>query len=134
MRGEEIRNGIDVFPVLKSGSPSGDLNAKEPLGRSKRAATLAVSETALSRIINATPIMVLPPLILLRLQKTALLTRNPRLTLPVNLALILGTSLVALPVALGVFPARQRISVNWVEPEFKEKVGDEGEVEFNRGL
>jgi sideroflexin-5 len=134
MRGEEIRNGIDVFPVPKPGTLSGDLDTKEPLGRSKRAATLAVSETALSRIINATPIMVLPPLILLRLQKTALLTRNPRLTLPVNLALILGTSLVALPVALGVFPARQCVSVSWVEPEFKEKLGDEGEVEFNRGL
>jgi len=134
MRSEEIRNGIDVFPVQKSFSSSEDSSAKEAIGRSKRAALLAVSETALSRIINATPIMVLPPLILLRLQKTQLLTKNPRLTLPVNLALILGTSLFALPIALGVFPARERVSVGWIEPVFREKLGDDGEVEFNRGL
>jgi sideroflexin-5 len=134
MRSEEIRNGIDVFPVPKLGTPTADLDEKQPLGTSKRAAILAVSETALSRVINATPIMVLPPLMLLRLQKSALLSRNPRLTLPVNLGLILGTSLVALPIALGVFPARQRVSTSWVEPEFREKLGASGEVEFNRGL
>jgi hypothetical protein len=33
-----------------------------------------------------------------------------------------------------VFPSRERVSVGWVEDEFKEKVGLEGEVEFNRGL
>lgn len=134
MRSEEIRHGIDVFPVPKSDAKYSDLDPKETLGPSKRAAVLAVSETALSRIINATPIMVLPPLVLLRLQKTMLLANNPRLTLPVNLALILGTSLFALPMALGVFPARQRVSVGWVEPEFGERLGDDGEVEFNRGL
>jgi sideroflexin-5 len=136
MRSEEIRNGIDVFPARKkstdASASSQDPNI--PLGQSKRAALLAVSETALSRIINATPIMVLPPLILLRLQRTLLLTKNPRLTVPVNLGLILGTSLFALPVALGVFPARERIDVGWVEDEFKEKVGADGAVEFNRGL
>jgi tricarboxylate carrier len=134
MRGEEMRNGIGIFPVPKPGSKSANLDSKEPLGVSKRAAMLAVSETALSRVINATPIMVIPPLILLRLQKTALLAKNPRLTLPVNLGLILGTSLVALPVALGLFPARQRVSVGWVEQEFQDKLGEDGEVEFNRGL
>lgn len=134
MRSEEIRKGIDVFPIPKPGTSSADLDSKAPLGTSKRAALLAVSETALSRIINATPIMVLPPLILLRLQKGALLTKNPRLTLPVNLGLILGTSLIALPVALGVFPARQRVSVGLIEPIFQEKLGEDGEVEFNRGL
>lgn len=136
MRSEEIRNGIDVFPARKteSDASSETQDPKVPLGQSKRAALLAVSETALSRIINATPIMVLPPLILLRLQRTNLLTKHPRLTLPVNLGLILGTSLFALPAALGVFPARERVNVGWVEAEFEEKVGANGEVEFNRGL
>jgi tricarboxylate carrier len=128
MRRSEIVNGIDVYAVGKDGEKG------EAVGRSKKAAVIAVSETALSRVINATPIMVLPPLVLLRLQKTALLTRNPRLTLPVNLGLILGTSLFALPIALGLFPSKQRIGVGWVEDEFKEKLGPDGEVEFNRGL
>ncbi|EPY52788.1 MTC tricarboxylate transporter [Schizosaccharomyces cryophilus OY26] len=46
MRGEELRQGIDVFD--KDGNS---------LGKSNRAALYAVGETALSRIINASPIM-----------------------------------------------------------------------------
>lgn len=134
MRGEEIRHGIDVFRVNTRPVNKDSEVDKIPLGQSKRAATLAVSETALSRIINATPIMVLPPLILLRLQKRDLLQRRPGLTLPVNLALILGVSIFALPAALGAFPSRQRIGVGWIEEEFREKLGSDGQVEFNRGL
>jgi tricarboxylate carrier len=135
MRSAEIRNGIDVFPARKSDQPSEESKVgDEPLGRSKRAAVIAVSETALSRVINATPIMVLPPLVLLRLQSSRLLQSNPRLTLPINLALILGTSVFALPIALGVFPAKERVAVRWLEDEFKERLGESGEVEFNRGL
>ncbi len=88
MRGEEIRRGIDVFPVLNDKEKAQkELEGSEiqSLGKSKKAATLAVAETALSRILNATPIMVLPPLILVRLQQTEWLKRRPRMTLPVNL-------------------------------------------------
>lgn len=88
MRGEEIRQGIDVFPVLseedKAKVETGELEVKS-LGKSKRAATLAVGETAISRVMNATPIMVLPPLALVRLQKTEWLKQRPRMVTPVNL-------------------------------------------------
>ena len=88
MRGEEIRRGIDVYPVL--GDEERAIKEKAgaevaSLGKSKKAATLAVGETALSRVFNATPIMVLPPLILVRLQQTEWLKRRPKMTLPVNL-------------------------------------------------
>lgn len=88
MRGEEIRRGIDVFPVLSEEEKSRREKTGEPvqsLGKSKKAATLAVGETAISRVLNATPIMVLPPLILVRLQKMEWLQTRPRLVLPVNL-------------------------------------------------
>ena len=39
------------------------------IGTSKQAAWYAVGETAASRVINATPIMVIPPLILVKLQQ-----------------------------------------------------------------
>jgi hypothetical protein len=88
MRGDEIRKGIDVFPVLteeeKYKVETGDLAVK-PLGKSKKAATLAVGETAVSRVLNSTPIMVLPPLILVRLQKTEWLKQRPKMVTPVNL-------------------------------------------------
>ena len=94
MRGEEIRKGIDVYPVLSEEEKlQQEQSGKEvqSLGKSKKAATIAVAETAVSRVLNATPIMVLPPLILVRLQRTQWLKRRPKMTLPINL----GTNLVS---------------------------------------
>ncbi|KAL4779033.1 Tricarboxylate/iron carrier [Aspergillus varians] len=127
MRGEEIRQGIDVYPVPeKEGEPV------QSLGKSKTAAKIAVGETAISRVLNATPIMVIPPLILVQLEKRKLL--KPRMVLPVNLGLILATSLFALPLALGAFPQRQAISAASLEEEFWNRGGKGGKVEFNRGM
>jgi len=140
MRGEEMRTGIDVFPVLSEadrarlaaeGRAEGDVPS---LGRSKKAATLAVAETALSRVLNSSPIMVIPPLILVRLQRTEWLKRNPRLTLPVNLGLILATSYAVLPLALAAFPQRQKVHADSLEEEFHGRGGEGGLVVFNRGI
>ena len=90
MRGEEIRQGIDVFPTLSEEEKlqkEKDGSQVQSLGKSKKAATLAVGETALSRVLNSTPVMALPPLILVRLQRTQWLKRRPGLTLPVNLGM-----------------------------------------------
>ncbi|KAJ6117307.1 hypothetical protein N7512_007032 [Penicillium capsulatum] len=138
MRGEEIRRGIDVYPVLSEEErakreQSEDAEPVQSLGKSKKAATLAVGETAISRVLNATPIMVLPPLILVRLEKTKWLQARPRMVTPVNLGLVLATSLFALPLALAAFPQRQAISGSKLEEEFH-GAGYEGMVEFNRGM
>lgn len=140
MRGEEIRRGIDVYPVLSDEERAkrellgDDVEPLESLGKSKKAATLAVGETAISRVLNATPIMVLPPLILVRLEKTQWLKSRPRMVLPVNLGLVLSTSLLALPLALAAFPQRQAISAASLEEEFRDRGGHGGMVEFNRGM
>jgi hypothetical protein len=140
MRGEEMRTGIDVFPVLSpadkkklaaEGKAESDV---ESLGRSKKAARLAVGETALSRVLNSSPIMVIPPLVLVRLQQTQWLKANPRYTLPINLGLILLTSYAALPLALAAFPQRQKLSADSLEDEFHGRGGDGGMVVFNRGI
>jgi len=73
-------------------------------------------------------------LVLVQLQKREWLKRNPRLTTPVNLGLILGMSYVALPLALAAFPQRQRISAESLEPEFRGRGGEGGMVVFNRGI
>ena len=137
MRAEEIRRGIDIFPVqTEEEKAERERSGKTvpSLGKSKKAATLAVGETALSRVLNATPIMVLPPLILVRMQKTDWLKQRPRMVLPVNLGLILTTSIFALPLALAAFPQRQAVSVKTLEEEYWEKGGKGGMVEFNRGI
>lgn len=127
MRSEEIRKGITVF----------DKNGDE-VGTSKTAAKYAVGETAASRVINATPIMVIPPLILVRLQKGFLKGKGTGIQTLTNLGLILTTSLVALPFALAVFPQYQGISVHKLESTLagkKDKDGNEIEtVYFNRGI
>ena len=137
MRGEEIRRGIDVFPVQSDAEKAErERTGKEvaSLGKSRKAATLAVGETAISRVLNATPIMVIPPLILVRLQKTQWLKQRPRMTTPINLGLILTTSIFALPLALGAFPQRQAVLASSLEDEFHHLGGEGGLVEFNRGI
>lgn len=154
MRGEEIRQGIDIFPTLseeEKAQKEKDGSQVQSLGKSKKAASLAVGETALSRVLNSTPIMVLPPLLLVRLQQTEWLKRRPRMTLPVNLGilhllpslrsstntevgLILTTSIFALPLALAAFPQRQAVSAKSLEEQFWDKGGKDGKVEFNRGI
>lgn len=136
MRGEEIRQGIDVYPALSAqekaeGKTEADLRS---LGKSKKAATIAVSETAFSRVLNSSPVMVVPALALVRLQKMNWLKNSPRLVLPVNLGLILATSLAALPFALGAFPQRESVKASNLEPEFHGKGGERGLVVFNRGI
>jgi len=137
MRGEEIRRGIDIYPVQseqekadreKSGQDVGSL------GKSKKAATLAVGETALSRVLNSTPVMVIPAIALVRLQKMDWLKQRPKLVLPTNLGLILVTSIFALPFALAAFPQRQAVSAKTLEKEYWDKGGKDGLVEFNRGI
>lgn len=154
MRGEEMRTGIDVFPAkpktktttAEQPSPAAALekapqqeddgasSSEQSLGKSKKAATLAVAETAASRVFNSSPIMVLPPLLLVRLQRGDWLRRNPRFTTPVNLGLILITSYAALPLALAAFPQRQRLRAESLEEEFHGRGGEGGLVEFNRGI
>ncbi|KIW34798.1 hypothetical protein, variant [Cladophialophora immunda] len=137
MRSEEIRRGIDIFPVQSEQEKAErEKTGKEvaSLGKSRKAAILAVGETAISRVLNATPIMVLPPLILVRLQKTEWMKSRPRMVLPVNLGLILTTSIFALPLALAAFPQRQAVSARSLEEEFWDRGGEGGLVEFNRGI
>lgn len=48
--------------------------------------------------------------------------------------LILTTSIFALPLALAAFPQRQAVSASSLEPEFWDKGGEDGKIEFNRGI
>lgn len=128
MRSEELKKGISVFD-----------DDGNKLGVSKKAALYAVGETAASRVINATPVMAVPPLILVRLQKTKFLKGKSKLfETAVNIGLIFATSLVALPFALAVFPQRRILPATALEDKFhnlKNKEGKEiSNIQFNRGI
>lgn len=140
MRRDEIRQGIDIYPVSTALDNSKSVeegmreSEVESLGKSKKAGIIAVSETALSRVFNSSPIMVIPPLILYRLQNYGWLKNNPKYTLPFNLGLILTTSIFALPLALAVFPQRQTVDASILEKEFLGENEENRKVEFNRGI
>ncbi|KAM0514105.1 hypothetical protein ACHAPE_007196 [Trichoderma viride] len=154
MRRGEIVTGIDVRPVLsdeekKKLTEEGKSEADVPsLGRSQKAAKIAVYETAASRVINNTPIMIIPAMTLYHIQFKQAWYKNllekewikarPRVAssipIGINLGLIAAVGFVALPLALAVFPQRQAISAESLEPEFHGKGGDDGKVWFNRGL
>jgi tricarboxylate carrier len=153
MRRGEIQSGIDVRPVLsaeekKKLEAEGRSERDVPsLGRSQKAAKLAVYETAASRVFNSSPIMIIPPMLMYRFEKQAWYTNlfekewvkaRPRVAgaIPItaNLVLIAATSFVVLPLALAVFPQKQEIAAERLEPEFHNKGGAGGKVWFNRGL
>lgn len=127
MRGNEIRKGISVY----------DSDGEE-VGKSKKAAVIAVGETALSRVINATPVMVIPPLILVRLQRTVLKGKPFSVQTLASLGVIAVTAFTALPFALALFPQRQAIHLNKLESELQGKKNKDGKdvelVYFNRGI
>ncbi|CCE89996.1 Fsf1p TDEL_0A06640 [Torulaspora delbrueckii] len=127
MRGNEITKGISVF----------DSNGEE-VGKSKKAAVIAVGETALSRVINATPVMVIPPLLLVRLQRSLLKGKSLGVQTAASLGVIACTAFAALPFALALFPQRQAIHLNKLESELKDKKDRDGKpielVYFNRGM
>lgn len=153
MRRGEIQTGIDVRPVLsaeekKKLEAEGKSERDVPsLGRSKKAAKLAVYETAASRVFNSSPIMILPPMVLYYFEKQAwyknMLEKQwvksrpvvaKGLPITINLLLIAGTSFAVLPLALAVFPQQQEITAESLESEFHGKGGEGGKVWFNRGL
>lgn len=155
MRGEEIRRGISVYYTKQSKKQQQtDAISKEKdglthegddvvhenvnLGTSKRAAKLAVGETALSRVINATPVMVIPPLLLLQLQKTVLKGKSMLAVTLANLGLITVTSFAVLPFALAIFPQTIHISPKVLEEQFHDLKDEDGKpiekVWFNRGM
>jgi len=128
MRGEEIRKGITVYDTVTN----------QPVGTSKTAAKYAVGETALSRVINATPIMVLPALVLVRLQKGVLKGRSNLAVAAANLGLITVTSFAALPFALAIFPQKRVRSIDDLEEHLRGVTNRNGQVVkqvwFNRGM
>ncbi|KAI9310533.1 Tricarboxylate/iron carrier [Dichotomocladium elegans] len=127
MRGKEISNGIDVFT-----------EHNECVGKSKAAGLAAVSQVAISRVLTNAPVLVVPPLVLDRIQETAFLQARPKLFLPINFGLIALTMMTALPAAIAVFPQISSLETSSMEPEFQNLTDRDGKpitrLYYNKGL
>ncbi|TPX45618.1 hypothetical protein SeMB42_g01696 [Synchytrium endobioticum] len=127
MRQKELRDGITV-----------EDEAGNPVGTSSRAGWMAISQVAVSRIATAFPAVMVPGLILSRLEKYPWFTNNPRIAIPVNLATITTSLAAALPCAVALFPQRASVPVTSLEDKFRNLKRADGtaidKLYFNRGL
>ncbi|XP_018876473.1 sideroflexin-5 isoform X7 [Gorilla gorilla gorilla] len=122
MRYGELEEGIDVL------DSDGNL-----VGSSKIAARHALLETALTRVVLPMPILVLPPIVMSMLEKTALLQARPRLLLPVQSLVCLAAFGLALPLAISLFPQMSEIETTQLEPEIAQATSSRTVV-YNKGL
>ncbi|KAG0738420.1 hypothetical protein G6F57_001000 [Rhizopus arrhizus] len=127
MRGKEIRHGIDVY--TKEG---------ECVGKSKVAGMSAVSQVAISRVLTNAPVLIIPPLLLSRIQKTEFIKARPKLVTPINFGLIALSLMTALPAAIAVFPQIGELNTSSMEKEFQDLKNKNNEpirqLYFNKGL
>eukprot|EP00658_Telonema_sp_P-2_P023419 TRINITY_DN19380_c0_g1_i7.p1 TRINITY_DN19380_c0_g1~~TRINITY_DN19380_c0_g1_i7.p1 ORF type:complete len:159 (-),score=13.30 TRINITY_DN19380_c0_g1_i7:209-658(-) len=129
MRRSELSTGIDI-----RASSDGTL-----LGTSQEAAKVAIGKTAFTRIILPVPLLVVPPVIMLGLEKSGIMKSVPRkLRMPIEVGVISLCFTFGLPLSLSAFPQYCEASVNSVESRFHHYVDRSGNkvdrIVFNRGL
>ncbi|KAJ7560127.1 hypothetical protein O6H91_04G115200 [Diphasiastrum complanatum] len=126
-RRDEFLEGIKVF----------DRNSDE-LGQSKRAGAMAVGACILGRVAAAAPVLVVPPLVMHRLEQTQMYMKRPYLKLPTLMAMIGLSIQVFVPLCFGVFRQQASVDVDILEQSFhdrKDRFGDPiTRVFFNKGL
>lgn len=128
MRLRELRVGIPVVD-----------NNGNKLGESKTAAKWGITQVVLSRILMASPGMVLPSIVMNYLDKHDILIKKyPKLNAPIQV-LLCGVCLTfATPMCCALFPQKSSISVSSLEPELREaflKLPNPPEVVYyNKGL
>lgn len=94
MRQSELKSGIDVFdPAHPSIS----------VGRSKVAAEMAVSQTAISRCMFAVPIM-FPAFILYGLERASMLPKNRGMSTALKMSLFYLKLSIAVPLGTAFYP------------------------------
>lgn len=127
MRQSEYLKGVHVY------DENGDL-----VGKSKRAGALAVASCIAGRIFAAAPILIVPPLLMRRLEAKPLLTRNPWLRVPILLGLV-GTAIqFSVPVTFGLFRQTAQVHLKYLEPELASATRKDGQrvdvVSYNKGI
>uniref|UniRef100_K3X8B4 Sidoreflexin n=1 Tax=Globisporangium ultimum (strain ATCC 200006 / CBS 805.95 / DAOM BR144) TaxID=431595 RepID=K3X8B4_GLOUD len=106
MRQSEYLKGVNIY------DENGDC-----VGKSKRCGALAVASCITGRIFAAAPILIVPPLVMRRLERKPFLTRTPWLRVPLLLGMV-GTMIqFSVPVTFGLFRQTAQLNVKYLEPE-----------------
>jgi tricarboxylate carrier len=125
MRSRELTHGITV--LTEDG---------EKVGQSTKAAQKAIAQVVISRVVMATPGMLLPPIFMARFEKGKFLTRYPFMIAPVQTALCGVLLIFATPMCCALFPQMSSISVDSLETELQAKLKARNitRVYYNKGL
>ncbi|XP_063934487.1 sideroflexin-5-like isoform X2 [Zophobas morio] len=125
MRKAELKTGIDLY------DESGKL-----YGNSRVAAAEGLWATALTRVALCLPTLLVPPVVMLALEK-GVLKRRPHWQIPVQNIVCAVSFLVGLPFAIALFPQEGSIEARKLEKEFQGlKILDKPVTRFyyNKGL
>lgn len=127
MRQREVVEGINV-----------ELSNGEIIGKSKIAAKKALAQVIPSRILMAAPSMILPALVMTRVEHKPFLSRHPMLKATITVALT-GLCLVfSTPICCALFPQRSSLPVKSLEPSLQEIIhpydSAPHHVYYNKGL
>eukprot|EP00823_Brevimastigomonas_motovehiculus_P009894 TRINITY_DN974_c0_g1_i1.p1 TRINITY_DN974_c0_g1~~TRINITY_DN974_c0_g1_i1.p1 ORF type:complete len:330 (-),score=74.37 TRINITY_DN974_c0_g1_i1:274-1263(-) len=127
MRRNELQQGVNIYDednVL--------------YGRSVNAGVSGLCKCGVARVLWNLPIMMLPPLIMGQLNKTAMLMANPRLRLLTEVGVVTAALWMGVPPALAAFPQRDSIESSRLEPQFRNLKNSKGQAItkffYNKGL
>ncbi|XP_050695152.1 sideroflexin-1-like isoform X1 [Eriocheir sinensis] len=127
MRMKELQDGVTLL----------DKNGNK-VGNSKTAAKWGIAAVCVSRILMASPGMVLPPIVMNILEKRGTLRRMPWISAPLQVALCGVCLTFATPACCALFPQKASIAVSSLEPEVQEKINKLPNppevVYYNKGL
>lgn len=127
MRQNEMKEGIQIRD-----------SEGRTLGNSAVAGKRAVAQVCLSRVLTSLPVLIIPPYFMSALDRVKFFRNNPKMKIPLNLALIGGIFLTSLPAATALFPQQSEISVDKLEPQFQNLKTTSGApirtVFYNKGL
>eukprot|EP00096_Caligus_rogercresseyi_P011516 TRINITY_DN4538_c0_g1_i1.p1 TRINITY_DN4538_c0_g1~~TRINITY_DN4538_c0_g1_i1.p1 ORF type:complete len:320 (+),score=80.91 TRINITY_DN4538_c0_g1_i1:331-1290(+) len=127
MRRSELSEGVPLF------SKEGAL-----VGNSATAAKEGISMVTFSRIIMASPGMLLIPFAMNALEKRGVFQRYPRLNAPMQISMLGLILTFATPLCCAIFEQKASIPVSRIEPDLQDKVKSMGLEDktlfYNKGL
>lgn len=131
MRQSEYLKGVHVY------DENGDY-----VGKSRRCGALAVASCAAGRIFAAAPILLLPPLIISKIDKHSALFSRPKtrwLRVPTLLGLVGCAIQFSVPLTFGLFRQTAQLDSKYLEPELQHATRkQDGQpvrvVTYNKGI
>eukprot|EP00117_Sycon_ciliatum_P044345 scpid45706/ scgid3587/ Sideroflexin-5; Tricarboxylate carrier BBG-TCC len=122
MRSSELANGVDVH----------EENGRV-VGQSRSCAQTAVVSTMLTRALLPAPILLLPPLILSSMERTALWRNFPAVRFPLHVGVCMSAFAIALPMTIALFPQTLKVETSYCEPEIQLATREEF-LYYSRGM